>query len=208
MKMGKIPVYILAGGQSRRFGGNKARACIDGQPMMIQLKTRLLPIAEEFVAVAQSQGEYEDLGFRTIADCRPGQGPLAGLEAALADMTMPGWLLLAACDWTGVRPEWIEILLREAAADRTHLEGICFRDDRPQPLLAIYHTRIAPLVGELLHENNLAMMTLIDRMRVRVLPAPPGWDAAKNINSKSQLDRDNVRDFPQAKTTEDSGSNA
>ena len=98
-----MPVYILAGGRSSRFGSDKARALLDGEPLVARLARQIEPVARRVTVVAEAADTYADLGLRTIADRRPGLGPLAGLEAALLDATNPpkstaDWLILLSCD--------------------------------------------------------------------------------------------------------------
>jgi molybdopterin-guanine dinucleotide biosynthesis protein A len=75
----KILGAVLAGGQSRRFGSDKALADIDGQPMLDCVVAALTPQVEMVVICGR-----EWPGLVSLAD-RPsgGAGPLAGLNAAL-----------------------------------------------------------------------------------------------------------------------------
>ena len=70
---------VIGGGQSLRFGSDKALALIDGQPMMAHVIAALRPQVDEIVICGRAWP-----GFESLADRRaPQSGPLAGLESAL-----------------------------------------------------------------------------------------------------------------------------
>lgn len=101
--MDKLPLYILAGGRSSRFGSDKARAELGGRPLVRRIADALAPVADPVRVVAGPPGGYADLGFVTIADRRPDLRPLAGLEMALLDRQQlcgTGWLILCSCPAT------------------------------------------------------------------------------------------------------------
>ena len=51
-----LPLYILAGGKSRRFGSDKARALLDGKPQLLNIAEAFAPIA----ALETSPEIFED----------------------------------------------------------------------------------------------------------------------------------------------------
>lgn len=66
---------VLAGGQSRRFGSDKAMAIWRGRTLLEWAMANLVPHVEEVVICGRSPG---------LADRPPGHlGPLAGINAAL-----------------------------------------------------------------------------------------------------------------------------
>ena len=70
---------IIAGGQSRRFGSDKALAMIDGRPMIAHVICALRPQVEAMAICGRDW-----LGLTSLPDLRDGRiGPLAGIEAAL-----------------------------------------------------------------------------------------------------------------------------
>src|SRR3954452_12325135 len=96
----KLPVYVLAGGKSSRFGSDKARALIDGTPLIRILADRLSPFASSLTVVAEVAGKYDDLGLKTIADQVPGLGPMGGLKTILGSLpenSRSPWFLLVSC---------------------------------------------------------------------------------------------------------------
>jgi molybdenum cofactor guanylyltransferase len=181
----KVPVYVLAGGRSSRFGSDKARALFDGRPLLLQVVEALRPLAESVTAVADVEDKYRDLGLRTIVDRAPGQGPLGGLQAALLDADRPEWLLLSSCDWVGLKPEWVELLLQGRDAD---LPAVAFKGDVWQPLLALYHRSLRAEVAARLADKRLALWRLLRDAPARALALPPGWDQVRQVNRPDDLD--------------------
>lgn len=137
---GVLPAYILAGGRSTRFGSDKARACVNGEPLIVRQARRLRAIGCDVIVVARESGRYADLGLRTIADLVADLGPLGGLRTALAHRG-DGWLVLSSCDLIEIDRSWIDALLvvRDGKPDAC---AIAFRDDRWQPFPGLYHTRL------------------------------------------------------------------
>ncbi len=83
--------YVLAGGKSRRFGSDKARAMLAGQPLLLHVARQLEPVCSCVWVVAQRAGQYDDLGLPTLGDLALGLGPLAGLQTALSHaLNKPG----------------------------------------------------------------------------------------------------------------------
>ena len=112
--MQKIAIYILAGGQSSRFGRDKARVMvhsgeeISAIALIVHVSRRLSKRADRLTVVAETAGKYADLGLATLGDVVVGCGPIGGLQTALQHVRQPGWLLLVACDMVGVQAQWID----------------------------------------------------------------------------------------------------
>lgn len=88
--------------------------------------------------------KYADLGIPVVADRWPGQGPLAGIDAALSN-TSAQYNLIVACDMPSVSQVLVEaVFLAAAGADC----AVPRHDDgRIEPLCAVYHRRCQPAIA-------------------------------------------------------------
>ncbi len=104
---------ILAGGNSRRFGGDKAHALIDGQPMLDVVAARLRSQCDGLVVIGRTWP-----GLASASDLpEPGLGPLGGLAGALAYALDHGFdeVLACPCDMPDL-PDNLAALLAPAPA--------------------------------------------------------------------------------------------
>src|SRR5688572_9023694 len=87
---------ILAGGQSRRMGRDKAWLEVEGQPLIRrQIKlAREIGATEVFIS-GRPDCDYSTLGCPGLTDQFSNAGPLAGIERALDTATAPLLLVLA-----------------------------------------------------------------------------------------------------------------
>lgn len=157
----QIPVYVLAGGQSRRFGRDKARALFQGQALILKLAQSLEPFAQPLQVVASQTGQYADLNLSTIADQEPYLGPMGGLYTALLDciqIQQQDWLLLASCDTLNVTPYEIQKLLN---ARSEQAEAVAYYHERWQPIWALYHRRILPSLEQALQVGERSLSRLL-----------------------------------------------
>jgi len=181
----RIPLYILAGGKSRRFGSDKARALIDGVPLVSRLATTLSPVVSSTTVVAASAGAYDDLGLRTIGDDVPGLGPAGGIVTALRHCLRErgsGWVIVSACDWSGVETGWVE-RLRDGAPGGAR--AVLF--DPGQPLFGLYHTDAVPALAAAVETGSLRMQDLASELSPAIVPAPAGFVGAVNVNRPGDL---------------------
>jgi molybdopterin-guanine dinucleotide biosynthesis protein A len=92
----RIAGAILAGGQSRRFGSDKALAPFDGRALIDHVAAGLAVQSEALIVVGRVHG-----GLTSVADRpRAGLGPLGGLAGALHWARANGFaaVLSAPCD--------------------------------------------------------------------------------------------------------------
>jgi molybdopterin-guanine dinucleotide biosynthesis protein A len=144
-----IAAYVLAGGQSSRFGRDKARAEVGGTPMLVRMCELAAEVAGSAAVVAPT-GRYEDLGARIVADRWPGAGPLGGMATALLHTgeTAPNcaWNLIVGCDLPFLTREWLVDLAQCAVSS-------CAQVVIPQtargiePLCACYRTEAGPVLA-------------------------------------------------------------
>lgn len=182
------PVYVLAGGQSARFGRDKAREP-RGDTTLIQSVARTLrPISRVLAVVADRAGRYEDLGFSTIADREPGLGPIGGLSTALAhcEATVPGaeYLLLVACDWKGISATFVREL---AARCERGADFVVFRGEKVEPLFGLYAVGAGATVDRAIGSGIRAMHVLLERLSGVYVPVPSGWQNVRNVNRPADL---------------------
>ncbi len=180
------PAYILAGGKSSRFQGDKARAELRGKSLIDHVIDAVKPVASRVVLVIDRAHRYADLGLPTVIDQRPGAGPLAGLQAALIDARAHDdrWLWLLSCDLVGLNPAWLTAIHEASDEGR---DAIAFRDDRWQPMVAGYRVDLLELVTERLDSDDRSMQALFKAARSRALPLPTDWPRSPQINTRQQL---------------------
>ncbi len=174
-----IPAYILCGGQSARFGTDKARVWIDSQPHLLRLAKSLRKQGHETHFVSDREDRYEDLGIATIVDVQPKSGPIAGLIAAAkhrAKHLGSGWFLLLSCDQWLWKSGYFQTL---ANGIQDHRIAITFRDNLVQPIPGLYHTKIEAHAASLLAAGQLSMKRMLESL-----------DAAFSIEAE-----DNPRDW-------------
>ncbi len=183
----KVPVYILAGGKSSRFGSDKANFLYRGKTLLSLVAKSLKSVASHMVVVAGEKDKYQEQGFVTIPDLQPGKGPLAGIFAAChhADQQLQAsWILVTSCDLVGLDPAWIEDLL---VARSPAYQAIVFKDVEAEPFPALYETGIKEIAEQLINTDQLVIRKLLDNAKTKHLPIPVNWNTAVNVNHIKDL---------------------
>jgi molybdopterin-guanine dinucleotide biosynthesis protein A len=92
-------IAILAGGQSKRLGQDKALISIhgDGRPLIAHQIERLQPLSDDLFIVGPERPGYRDFNARLELDDYPSEGPLGGIATALRH-ARHGRVLVVACD--------------------------------------------------------------------------------------------------------------
>lgn len=183
------PAYVLAGGQSRRHGGDKSLVEIEGQPQLSRLIEMLADQGHSTHIVADSEDRYRSLGFSCLVDEWADSGPLAGLARATSHRLASegeGWLLVLGCDQVLWRPEWF-ILMRQAI--RPASAAVVFEQSgRRQPIPALVHTRMIPPLLTALRSRQLSLQTLLSQVSVETITTtsnPRDW----SFNTPAELQR-------------------
>ena len=184
----RVPAYILAGGRSRRYGSDKARAVVEGQPLIVRIANTIEAHATRITVVARRKNAYDDIGLRTIGDVVEGKGPMGGLLTAVEDARESGWIFVTACDWVGVRTPWVGRLLERRRSDA---QAVVYRSDLYQPLFGLYRTSIHDIVLKYIDNGDVKMQNLLRSLATVSLPLPHDWDRAINLNRPDALDPGN-----------------
>jgi molybdopterin-guanine dinucleotide biosynthesis protein A len=176
----ELVAYILAGGRSTRFGSDKARAMLHGEPLLVRLAGSLGRAGLPVLAVGQRDGQYRDLGIETIGDIEPGLGPVGGLRTAL-EHRRDGWCLVCSCDLTQWRDEWLSALQSRVSASDKALAA-AFRSERWDPFPGLYHTWLLET-----HQDwrGGSMQRVLNGCNAAAVPYPPG--GIQQANSPGDL---------------------
>jgi molybdenum cofactor guanylyltransferase len=140
---------ILAGGQSRRMGSDKAWVQVDGEPLLkrtVEL-ARLLPV-EEILISGKAGSDYSAVGCPVLLDIKGGIGPLAGIERGLAAVKSP-WLLVLAVDLPQMTAQFIRKLIGQCGSQTGVVPEV---QGHLEPLAAVYpkqcHATVTQLIAQ------------------------------------------------------------
>jgi molybdopterin-guanine dinucleotide biosynthesis protein A len=156
-----ISAVLLAGGESRRMGKDKATLLFYGKPLwQIQLeRLRKLEPTEIFVS-ARTDPVWRPADVQFVADDPPSRGPISGLATALAQ-TGSKHLLALAIDM----PFMTEIYLRYLCEQIEPRIGVVPKiDSRAEPLTAIYPRQVEIDFREALASDDFSLQTLVRRL--------------------------------------------
>jgi molybdenum cofactor guanylyltransferase len=130
-----ISAVLLAGGESRRMGRDKAALLFHGKPLwqiQLELLQKLEP-AEIFVS-ARTDSVWRPANVQFVADDPPSCGPLSGIAKSLAQMHA-AHLLAIAIDMPFMIEQYLKFLCNQIEPGTGVVPTI---DGRAEPLAAIY----------------------------------------------------------------------
>lgn len=143
--------FVLAGGESTRFGQDKALAALGGERMLTRM-CKLLARSANSVAVVCPPRRYEEGlaldDLPKLADRWPGEGPLGGILTALHDTratTNCAWNIIISCDMPFLNHEWIEYLCARSRFSGAQVV-IPQSEHGMEPLCACWRTSAADLL--------------------------------------------------------------
>jgi molybdenum cofactor guanylyltransferase len=165
-----LSAAILAGGQSRRMGRDKARLELGGQTLIERVLAAVAPLNCPAFLVARQADDYARFGLPVVPDLFPGAGPLGGLGTALRHASAPA-LLLLACDLPFLTPAFLRFL---AAQLGTHQAAVPRSPEGLQPLCAAYARSCLPAVEAALARGERRMHAFCQTLDLRALE-PEEW---------------------------------
>lgn len=186
---------ILAGGQSLRFGSNKALAPWNGAPLVQSVARRLSAVCSETFVVAKHAGDLaflSDSGIKVVADGRGEHHALGGLAAAL-EHSGAETVFVCACDMPFVAPA---LVARLVEAVRGYDAAVPVWQGNLQPLCAVYSRACAGVARIQIAEGNLKLQDLFGVVHTRFLLEPE--ISAVDPDGLSFRDLDTREDYERA----------
>ena len=184
-----ITAVLLAGGESRRMGIDKATVLFRGKPLWeIQLGQlqRLQPT--EILVSARTDPSWRPADVQFIADAPPSRGPLSGLVASIAKMRS-AHLLALAIDMPFMTEKFLRYLCDQIEPGCGVLPKI---ESRAEPLTAIYPREAEIDFRDALVGADFSLQTLVRHLveagRLREISiAEQERNLFRNVNEPADL---------------------
>src|SRR5436190_973763 len=172
-----LSAVLLAGGESRRMGRDKATIVFRGRPLWQRQLKILRDLGPEKIFVsARELPSWLPSDIELLLDEPPFRGPLSGLTRALASI-QTSHLAVVAVDMTFMTSKQMQVLCRHATWGCGVVPVV---EGRFEPLAAIYPREAAahfsaalaghdfslqPLVRHLVRANKVRLVTVVEEER-------------------------------------------
>ena len=186
----EIVGVILAGGQSRRMGSDKAFLEIGGVPLIERTVEIILPLFPSVAIVAKETEKFHFMkGIYLVKDLFPEQHALGGIYTALK--TFPGKdCFVFACDLPFLNVSLIRTMIEQ----RNGCDLLIPKSRRGlEPLHAIYTERCLPAMKDQIRQNRWSLEAFAKRVGLCILdPAlfhllDPEELSFFNVNTQREL---------------------
>jgi len=184
---------ILAGGQSRRMGRDKALIDFQGRPIIVQAMAALRELTDDLVVVSNRSDVYGPLGApwgaHVAADYDPPCGPLGGIAAGLQAMEAE-LAIVVACDMP-----FLEVRLLRWLIDQVDgYDAVVPRTgDEYEPLHAVYRRTCANPIVQRLEQGDRRVISFFADVRVHAIEEAawrvidPAGRSMVNLNTPGDL---------------------
>ncbi|MGB5345078.1 MAG: NTP transferase domain-containing protein, partial [Woeseia sp.] len=144
---------VLAGGESRRMGRDKA-LLKRGVETQLDYAVRILSAVVEqvYVSARATQSDYERTRYPVIVDQYQDMGPVAGILSAMDHDPQLAWLVLA-CDLPNVTEDTLRSLISGRSPQQPFTAFRSSHNDLPEPLCAVYEPGARQLLDGFVHDG-------------------------------------------------------
>jgi len=178
---------VLAGGESRRMGRDKALLIRDGRSQLAHIAALLEGITER-VYVSSRQEQQDDperSRFENIVDRYADIGPVAGILSAMDAHPNIDWLVVA-CDLPNIDATTLSFLLEKSDPKQSFTAFKSNYDGLPEPLCALYRSGSGAIIRRFVEDGIVCPRKILIRSDTQLLEQPDPA-ALDNINTPDDL---------------------
>ena len=179
---------VLAGGESRRMGGDKTQLVLGEQTLLQGVIAVMQPLFERVLVSVRNY--RPDIALPQVCDAYAGAGPLAGLCAGLAHVNS-AWLFAVAADMPFVQAALIARLAQQRGDCQAVVPVV---HGHPQPLAAFYAASCRePLLAILRGSGKHSLRLALEQLRVayvdqaELLAVDPGLRSFFDLDTPQDL---------------------
>jgi molybdenum cofactor guanylyltransferase len=177
---------VLAGGESRRMGRDKAFLTLDGVPLIEHVLRVLRGVFPMTIIVTNNPSAYVLYDAVVVTDAVKKQCPLAGIYSGLLSST-DEYNFVAACDMPFLNPELIRYM--SGLVNGYDIVVPMTAGNNVEPLHAIYSKKLLPVIEKLLQGDERKVRGIFNDARVRYVTETeidrydPERRSFKNLNT-------------------------
>ena len=185
---------LLAGGESRRMGRDKAGIELDGVTTAKRTIDAFRPLFADIFAVSKTTGRFDDLGCREVADIFDEMGAMVGVLTALGE-AKTDYIFVAACDMPFIDRDVVELIVSKGVGFQVALPLISGKGD---PLHALYSKECFDRMLAFMKKEGKSLNRFIESLpgdQVRhisedeIREVDPGALSLFNMNTPEDLER-------------------
>ncbi len=188
---------ILAGGESRRMGQDKASLVLNGMTLLEHVTLTMRSVFPK--VIVSVRGLRKDIEAQQVCDEAKASGPLAGLIAGMAQMETT-WMFAVACDMPFVKADLVIQLAKyrfEELPTGPVQAVVPIIEGHPQPLAAFYATSTLTAMRKCFAMGDKSIRGVLTNLIVRYVNATELRGSDPHLNSF--FDLDTPYDLAQAK---------
>lgn len=159
-----ISIAVLAGGQSKRMGQDKAFLEVGGRRVVERVLATVSPLTDDLFISTNSAEQYAEFGLRLVADIYPDKAALGGIYSVIHAARYDS-VLVVACDMPFLNADLLKYLIE--LAPLADVIAPIIEPPQPETLHAVYSKRCLPAIESRLLANKLRVIGFFDDVSVR-----------------------------------------
>lgn len=181
---------VLAGGENRRMGADKAFLNLAGIPMIERVLRSLKAVCPDIIIVTNSPQSYEAYRITVVTDAFDIRGPLTGIYSGLLKSS-DEYNFVVACDMPFLNPGLMAYMGGLAEGYDIVVPAV---GGMLEPLHAVYRKGLVPVIDEHIRQQRLRIRELFTSQRVRYVAEEevdrfdPARRSFKNLNTPREYE--------------------
>lgn len=187
-----VSIAILAGGQSRRMGQDKAFLHVGGRSVIERVIAAVTPLTDDLFISANIPDKFAAYGLPVVPDVYPDKAALGGIYSII-QAARHAHVLVVACDLPFLNIALLRHLID--LAPTADVVAPLIQPPQPETLHAVYSRACLPAIQKRLLTNQLRVIGFFEDVSVRyverneVAQFDPEFHSFINMNTPEDWQR-------------------
>ncbi|MGE5808419.1 MAG: molybdenum cofactor guanylyltransferase [Nitrospirota bacterium] len=181
---------VLAGGENRRMGADKAFMKLAGVPLIEHVMRSLKAVCRDIIIVTNSPQLYKAYSVSVVTDAFNLRGPLTGIYSGLLK-SADEYNVVVACDMPFLNPRLLSYMGSLAGGYDIVVPAV---GGMLEPLHAVYRKGLLPVIEAQIMRYEQQIRVLFEKQRIRYVAEEeidrfdPARKSFKNLNTPQEYE--------------------
>lgn len=181
---------MLAGGENRRMGADKAFMKLAGVPLIEHVMRSLKAVCRDIIIVTNSPQLYKAYSVSVVTDAFNLRGPLTGIYSGLLK-SADEYNVVVACDMPFLNPRLLSYMGSLAGGYDIVVPAV---GGMLEPLHAVYRKGLLPVIEAQIMRYEQQIRVLFEKQRIRYVAGEeidrfdPARKSFKNLNTPQEYE--------------------